>query len=125
MRVGHVATPAAVWAHPTRTLTNPPAAQNLSNMRVGLASGYYPTVTEIQDGLVAAGASFTPAVSGIFMAAADTTYLYVEVYSDSKAAWITTVSARIHKAVVGMANLIRFTNGDTVDRYVVVQKYGP
>jgi len=43
MRVGQVATPAAIWAHPTRNLTNPVAAQDLSNMRVGLASGYYPT----------------------------------------------------------------------------------
>jgi len=125
MRVGHVATPAAVWAHPTRNLTNPAAAQDLSNMRVGLASGYYPTVTEIQDGLVAAGASFTPTVSGIFMAAANTPYLYIKVYSDALAAWIVTVGERIHKAVVGLANRIQFTNEDTTGRYVVVQKYGP
>jgi len=92
---------------------------------VSEAKGFF--VEEIYDDGLAAGASITPTVSGIFAAVSHSTtgnYMRVEIYIDSKASWYVIADAGYGpdnnaKGIVGEANKIRVYN-DTTSVYNVV-----
>jgi len=144
MRVGQVATPAAIWAHPTRTLTNPAAAQDLANMLVGIsgtaagrAAYLDASITSRQaaltweryaDATISAGASYTPTARGIFVIADSTTVLSVEpeLYSATQAAWygVRDGAGNAHPMVVGDGSNLRFNNPTASSINVVIMRVG-
>jgi len=89
--------------------------------------------TEIADQSLAAYASITPTVNGIFTMVADEQYINCEIYSDAAAAWLP-----MHKdfggtdytnqynwsGVIGEANKIRFRNLMSLSCNIVVNKIG-
>jgi len=144
MRVGQVATPAAIWAHPTRTLTNPAAASDLANMLVGISgtatgrAAYLDvaissrqaalTWERYADTSVLPGAAYTPTASGMFVIADSSAVLAVEpeLYSAAQAAWyaVRDGGGNGHPMAVGDGSNLRFYNTSTTTKNIVLMRMG-
>jgi len=83
--------------------------------------------TEIADQSLAAGASITPTVSGIFSAVLGAAQLEADVYCDAGATWLILHATPVTyvEVIVGQANKIRFKNVHGTTAYnIVVGKIG-
>jgi len=75
---------------------------------------------EVTDQSLAAGAIYTPSVTGFFTAGMSGADLTIKLYSDDASAWITIGSGLQNWTGVGIANKIRFKNGSASENWYFV-----
>lgn len=106
-----VTQPVEIWNYPVRSLTD--------------KSNFGLKIENLYQGSLAASASYTPTVSGIFSVGGGSGNLYIEFFYEPSSSWVAMVgSVSGNGAVAGLANKIRFRNGGSSSVNIVVNRFG-